>query len=145
MKFHFLKPISKRFFDMLRGAHEKKKYIYDLAFGLKYTRSVWFKLDTITTFLKEVEEFNEGKPPEEQINGLRIYFGIYTQDVLDDEEGSDIKKEYKNHLTTSIVTTKVDPTNPQKYIDFFIGEEKEAILALAINHGTLCPPDDICP
>ena len=69
------------------------------AIGKKDALSTWFSIDELKNFIKDVEE--EGKAQKITVNGIRVYFGAYSEED---------KIEEKRDLSTVFLV----PTQPYK-------------------------------
>lgn len=103
--------------------------------GKDYTKAVWFPIKQIGDM---VDKLNG-----ENADGLRIYFGRYTKDIIKKlNQGIDpedqIPPTYENRNTVIFVSTKTE--NGVERIEYY--EEYYSIIPE--NRGILCPPDTGC-
>ncbi len=99
------------------------------------TKSVWFPKEQIVAIANALEK-------EEKADGIRVYFGQYTEDLikkLNEIPGADeIPKNYANRNTIIFVSTREE--NGIKKTDYFTDMKHPMIPE---NRGELCPND--CP
>lgn len=101
---------------------------------MPFTRSVWFPIDKINTLFTTMNS--------EGANGVRIYFGIYTEQVINElnkEPGAEpIPLSYAGRVTVIFVSTKDNSTTTGE--DYFLSR----LFTDPENRGLLCPPKTEC-
>ncbi len=108
----------------------------DVAIKKKDAMSSWFSMDELKNFIANVEK--EGVDKGIKVNGIRIYFGAYTND--------DKNPEKKNLSTVFLVPTQAKIGSMQ--IDGFANEEASSDITDidGLNRGGLgYPPSATYP
>jgi len=111
-----------------------------------FTEAAWFPAEQITSLTKKLEKFGG--------DGIRIYFGRYTDDIIDQinklEYGDKIPATYTEMNTLLLVVTKIIDGKPR--VDYFI--DNDDICGGPVpaptdpyNRSSLCPQvcDDKSP
>lgn len=112
----------------------------------KCTKSVWFPLKQIETMIAFLKQ--------EKADGLRIYFGRYTQTAITNLNAEADKKPvpttYLDRDTVIFVSTEKNKDPKKPSVDYFHykGKQEEMKTAKGIvfdpeNRGEICPLD--CP
>ena len=122
------------------------------------TRSIWFSIDQLKQFIKELEDTEKNGKTNSKLDGLRVYLTVYPKKTEGESEYlKSIPDEYRNHLSMIFVPTYIDSLSKSKVefdSDWFGnptgGQSIQALSAKvgaettsAYNHGALCPPN--CP
>jgi len=105
-----------------------------------YTNSTWFPAGQITSLAKKMTEFGG--------DGIRIYFGRYTPDIISQinklEYGDKIPDSYADRNTVLLVITKM--VDGKLRTDYFVEKGYGDNLCGPVptdpeNRGTICPPE----
>ena len=122
------------------------------------TRSIWFSIDQLKQFIKELEDGEKNSNTNTKLDGLRVYLTVYPKKTEGESEYlKSIPDDYRNHLSMIFVPTYIDSLSKSKVefdSDWFGnptgGQSIQALSAKvgaettsAYNHGALCPPN--CP
>jgi hypothetical protein len=127
--------------------------------GFEDTRNVWYSLPALKAFIAKIESDAAKNNSAVDVDGLRIYLGVYPERTADESEFfRTVKDSYRNHLTLFMIPTYYDSITRQSY-DFdpasfdsdaapsqlkSLGNpEEDTETRITFNHGTLCPP--MCP
>ncbi|WP_162795907.1 hypothetical protein [Pedobacter nanyangensis] len=118
-------PIAKEMAKTFRKNHVRTD---------KDTKSVWFPVEQITAIANALKE--------EKADGIRVYFGQYTEDLIKKlnqiTSAPEIPKDYANRNTVIFVSTREE--NGIKKTDYFTDMKHPMNPE---NRGELCPND--CP
>ena len=143
--------------DIINNSEALKK---SYGCNINDTRSIWFSIDQLKQFIKELEEGEKNSKTKTKLDGLRVYLTVYPKKKEGESDYfKSIPDEYRNHLSMIFVPTYIDRLSKSK-IEFdseWFGNSnptgEQSIQALsakvgaettsAYNHGALCPPN--CP
>lgn len=127
--------------------------------GFEDTRNVWYSLPALKAFIAKIESDAAKNNATVDVDGLRIYLGVYPEKTENESEFfRTVKDSYRNHLTLFMIPTYYDSITKQSY-DFdpanfnsdgnssqlkSLGNPEDGTeTRITFNHGTLCPP--MCP
>ncbi len=107
-------------------------------FSASYTQSVWFPINLVTKIALQLHL--------EEADGVRIYFGRYTSEFVDEENRlllpeDRIPEDYKNRNTVVLVSTRTIDGIPRR--DYFSSDYGSDRMDPQ-NRGLLCPPGMGC-
>ena len=101
--------------------------------NVKDTRCVWFSIADLTAFLAEIQP-ETGTPA----TGVRIYFGEYSHDTLQDAPNTYIP----GLATLLMIPTRTNALGKEEDFDVATGSSDFSALTTvtALNHGDCTPP-----
>lgn len=109
--------------------------------GKKYDAgSCWFDLKKINTFIAAINADLKQEDPSgnDTVSGLRFYYMVYRK--ADPLAPKNLKSSKKVHSLAIVATHIVIVKGIRYEFDIIDKESKVAALTVAINEGTLCPP-----
>lgn len=135
-----------------------------MAYGadFKDTESIWFSLEKLKAFIKQIEYGVDQNDLNINFNGLKMQLVVYPPKSANESEYlKSIPEEYRNQLSLIMIPTYFDETtqtnetfdpfdatgvNEGKIIkksSLVYGQSGSGAVITAANHGGLCPPN--CP
>jgi hypothetical protein len=127
--------------------------------GFEDTRNVWYSLPALKAFIARIESDAAKNNSTVDVDGLRIYLGVYPEKTEHESEFfRTVKDSYRNHLTLFMIPTYYDSiskqsidfdpanfnsTKPASQMKSLADPEPGNDTRITFNHGTLCPP--MCP
>ncbi len=126
--------------------------------GFEDTRNIWYSLPALKAFIAKIESDAAKNNFGVEVNGLRMYLGVYPEKTQHESEFfRTVKDSYRNHVTLFIIPTYYDSITRQSYdfdpATFNPGGQLSQLKSLSVeegtetqitfDHGTLCPP--MCP